>query len=441
MEKLAMLGGPRAVPRELGHVDWPIVTDDDRAAVLRALDSGRLISNAEGEQEVRALEAEWAERIGARHCAAVGSGTAALQLALAALGVGPGDEVLVPALSFVASALAALHQLAVPAFVDVDPVTFNLSPADLERRITPRTRAVIVVHLHGLPAEMDEIMAIAARHGLDVVEDAAQAHGAVYRGRQVGTIGRVNCFSLNVAKNLPTCGEGGLVTTDEEALHDAVVMGRQFGEMLRDGQERPYTSQVLGWNHKLNVIQAAFTRSQLTRFDEYATAREANVVRFLDRLAQLPGVRVPRCPSDRTHAWHILRMRFDPAAMGLDGVAPGALRRALHRALRAEGVPMSRYQLVPLPGQPVFQERRGYGQGYPWAVPGLPEPRYDPADFPETAAVIEDSLTLQKRHVNPSTGPLLERYADGFEKVWAHRDVIANAARSLMRPRAAAAAR
>jgi dTDP-4-amino-4,6-dideoxygalactose transaminase len=445
MEKLAMLGGTRAVPRELAHVEWPIITDEDRAAVLRALDSGKLISNADGEREVTGLEADWAARVGVAHCAAVGSGTSALQLALMALGVGPGDEVLVPALSFIASALAPLHQLAVPVFVDVDPVSFNLSPADMERRITDRTRAVIVVHLHGLPADMDEIGAVATRRGLAVVEDAAQSQGVAYGGRQVGSIGRVGCFSLNVAKNLPTCGEGGLVTTDETALHETVVMARQFGEVLKEGEERSYVSHVLGWNHKINVVQAAFTRSQLTRFDEYRRGREATVRRFLGRLAGLPGLRVPMCPDDREHAWHILRFRFDAAAMGLDGVAPGAVRRALHRALRAEGVPVSQYQLVPLPAQKVFQDRTGYGRGYPWAVPGLPEQRYDVEEYPATIEVIEDSLTLQKRHLNPFAGEQLERYADGFEKVWANLDVVANIARSMdYRPawrRAVAAAR
>jgi dTDP-4-amino-4,6-dideoxygalactose transaminase len=431
MEKLAMLGGPRAVPKDLARVEWPIITDDDRAAVLRALDSGKLISNAEGEQEVKGLEAEWAARIGARHCAAVSNGTSAIQLALGALGIGPGDEVIVPALSFIASALAPLHQLAVPVFCDVDPVTFNIAPDRIEERISPRTRAILVVHLHGLPADMDEIDAVAARHGLDVIEDAAQAHGTTYRGRPVGTIGRIATFSLNVAKNLPTCGEGGLVTTDEPALHESVVMARQFGEALEDGEERSYVHHVLGWNHKLNPIQAAFTRSQLARFDEYGELREHNVTRFLGRLTQLPGVRVPGCPADRSHAWHILRFRFDAAALGLDGVQPGALRKALHRALRAEGVPMSQYQQVPLPGQKVFQVRDGFGHGVPWTLPGLPEPRYDVRDYPSTLAVIEDSLTLQKRHLNPFATEALERYADGFEKVWENLDVVGKFARSM----------
>src|SRR6266487_3734511 len=179
MQTLAIFGGTPAVPRELRHVDWPIVTDEDRQAVLETL----------------------------------ASGTAALALALFALGVGPGDEVLVPALSFIASGLAPLHQLAVPVFVDIDPVTFNIDPAAAAASITSRTAAILAVHLHGLPADMAAIDQLARAHGLAVIEDAAQAHGATWRGRKVGGLGQAGAFSLQVTKNLPTCGEGGLLTT------------------------------------------------------------------------------------------------------------------------------------------------------------------------------------------------------------------------------------
>ncbi|HXM57054.1 MAG TPA: aminotransferase class V-fold PLP-dependent enzyme, partial [Candidatus Dormibacteraeota bacterium] len=220
MEKLAMLGGARAVPPG-GVPRWPVVTEADELAVHGVLASGRFTSASSGEREIKRLEREWADFVGVRHCVAVSTGTAALSLALAALGVQPGDEVIVPALGFIACAVAPLHLLAAPVFADIDPVTFNVDPAAVEAAITPRTRVIMAVHLHGLPADMDPILAIAARHGIDVIEDAAQAHGAAYRGRMVGSLGRVNAFSLNVSKNLPTCGEGGLVTTD-----DADVQGR-----------------------------------------------------------------------------------------------------------------------------------------------------------------------------------------------------------------------
>lgn len=406
-----MLGGPRAVPRELGRVDWPVVTEADRDAVLRVLDSGRLVANADGEEEVPALEREWAAQAGVPRCLAVASGTAALQLALSALGVGPGDEVLVPALSFAATALAALHQGAAPVFVDVRPDSFNLDPDLLEPAITERTRAVVAVHLHGLPADMDRILAVAARHGLPVVEDAAQAHGAVYRGRPVGSLGAAGCFSLNATKNLPTCGEGGLVTTASPDLARRMERRRLFGEELRAGEPRRYLSLEVGWNHKLSPVQAAFARSQLDRFAGYEARRQANVRAFLDRLAGLPGLVLPACPEDRSHVWHILRFRLDPCALGLDAPA-AALRRALHRALRAEGVPVSRYQEAPLPVQAAFGGA-------------------DPARFPVAAAALDGSLCLQRRQLNPDAGELLQRCADGFEKVWQHLDVVAGYARAL----------
>src|SRR5213080_350074 len=165
---------------------WPAITDGDRAAVARVLDRG-VLSGA-GAPEMRGLEVEFAATVGARFCLATNSGTAALHIALAAAGIGAGDEVIVPALSFIATAQAVLHQGATPVFADIDPVTYNLDPADAPRRVTSRTRAIVPVHLHGLPADMDAIDTIAQGAGLTVIEDAAQAHGALYKGRAVGTL-------------------------------------------------------------------------------------------------------------------------------------------------------------------------------------------------------------------------------------------------------------
>ncbi|MFF6773015.1 DegT/DnrJ/EryC1/StrS family aminotransferase [Streptomyces sp. NPDC012637] len=427
MSKLAAFGGTAAVPRDRRHVDWPLVEDEDRKAVLDALDGARLVSNSDGANPVSTLEERWARRFGYEHCVAVSTGTAALSLALAALGVGPGDEVIVPAMSFIATGLAPVHQMAVPVFADIDPVTFNIDPDDIERRITDRTRAIIPVHLHGAPADMDRITDIARRHGLAVVEDAAQAPGATHRGRPVGSIGDAGAFSLQATKNIPTCGEGGLLVTGDAGLAEAVRKGRQFGEVIEAGRDRDYVSYGLGWNHKMNALQAAFTDAQLARFDDYESMRQRNVTEFLGRLAELPGLGVPTALPDTTHAWHILRFRFDPAAFGLDGVRPEALRSALRRLLRAEGVPMSQYQLMPLPDQKVFVDRVGFGSGYPWTVTGAPAP-VKGEGYPVARAVIADSLTLQKRHLHPGSGELLRLYADAFEKVWANRDMVATLA-------------
>ncbi|GIF96660.1 DegT/DnrJ/EryC1/StrS family aminotransferase [Catellatospora citrea] len=428
MSKLAAFGGTAVVPREMRRVEWPRVEDDDRKAVMDALD-GALVSDTDGVNPVAVLENSWADHFGFGHCVAVSNGTAALSLALAALGVGPGDEVIVPALSFIATGLAPVHQMAVPVFADIDPVTFNIDPDDIERRITDKTAAIIPVHLHGAPADMDRITAIAARHGIPVIEDAAQAPGATHRGRPVGGIGTAGAFSLQVSKNIPTCGEGGLLVTGDAELAAAMRRGRQFGEVIESGRDRDYISYGLGWNHKMNGLQAAFTTAQLARFDEYERARQHNVTTFLARLAKLPGLQVPTALPDTTHVWHILRFRFDPAAFGLDGVRPEALRSTLRRLLRAEGVPMSQYQLMPLPDQKVFVDRLGFGSGYPWSVTGAPA-TVAGEGYPVTRAVIADSLTIQKRHLNPGAGELLDLYADAFEKVWANSDMVATLAKA-----------
>jgi len=195
---------------------WPVLGPADLEAVSRVL--GRGVLSGAGAPEVRGLEAEVAALLGARFCLATNSGTAALHVALAAAGVGPGDEVIVPALSFIATAQAVLHQGGQPVFADVDPRTYTLDVRDAARRVTPRTRAIVPVHLHGLPADMDAVQLLAQSAGLTVVEDAAQAHGATYRGRPAGTLGAMAAFSLNSTKNL-AAGEGGLFVTDAEELY------------------------------------------------------------------------------------------------------------------------------------------------------------------------------------------------------------------------------
>ena len=422
-ERLAILGGERAVPGSQPGTEWPVVTDEDREAVIGAL-SGPLVSDTDGATPVSQFEERWAETCQAEYCVATCNGTAALTICLAALGIGPGDEVIVPAISMIASGLAPLHNMAIPVFVDVDPVTFNLDPEAVRAAITPRTAAIMPVHMHGQPCDMDSICALAKQHGLAVGEDAAQAQGATYHGRPMGSIGDMTAFSLQYTKTLPTCGEGGMLTTDNEELAAKARMAREFGEVIRPGKPRDYMSYRLGWNAKLSSVQAAFSLSQLDRFESYARRRGANVTAFLDRVSALPGLVVPVPAAGTEHSWYMLRFRLDPGAAGLSGVTPERFRIVIHRLLRAEGVPVSRYQKLTLPEQKVFADHVGFGKDYPWAV-AEPGPV---SDCPVAKAVLADSLTLQKRHLNPEAGPALQRYADGFEKVWRHLDVVARMA-------------
>ncbi|WP_017582721.1 DegT/DnrJ/EryC1/StrS family aminotransferase [Nocardiopsis valliformis] len=416
MNALAMLGGPRTVPPEMNGGPWPVVTEQDENAVLRVLRSGRLTAASADEAEVPALEDAWARQVGTENCTAVASGTAALQAALTALGIGPGDEVVLPALTMNATAHAVCRTGADPVFADIEPDTFTLSADRARDATTSRTGALLPVHLHGLPADMDGLSALARERGVPVVEDAAQSHGALHRGRATGALGEIGCFSLHPSKNLPACGEGGLITTDSADLHNALAEIRNFGERPPTGT-RGYVALRSGSNFRMSPMMAAFARSQLERMPEYAESRQRSVTALLTRLAGLPGLRVPVVPEGRTHAWHIIRFRLVPEELDLPDVPTPALRAALHRVLRAEGVAVSRYQTAPLPAHPAFR------------APGAGAERIT-EEFPVSCATVDGSLCLQRRHMGPDSGPTLSAYADAFEKVWSHMDLVRRMARS-----------
>mgnify|MGYP001606605663 CR=1 FL=1 len=382
---------------------WPILTAADRDAVLRVLDRG-VLSGA-GAPEMRALEAEFAAFVGARFCLATNSGTAALGIALAAAGVGPGDEVIVPALSFIATAQAVLHVGAEPVFADVDPATYTIDPEDAAGRVTPRTRAIIPVHLHGLPADMNAIQALARDRGLTVIEDAAQAHGARYHDRTVGTLGDMAAFSLNSTKNLPA-GEGGLFVTDSETLWARAARARFDGiePPAKWDPERPLDDEAeglattAGWMYLPGELTCALARAQLERLAATTARSQLNAQRFTERLAALPGVEPPAVPPDRTHVFHKYRVRLHPERAGLR-LAPRELRDRLLVALRAEGVEAVLWQVAPLPAHPLFAR---------------PEP------YPEAVTALDGSLIIGSQSCPLFAQPpeVVEAWAEGFVKAW-----------------------
>jgi dTDP-4-amino-4,6-dideoxygalactose transaminase len=382
---------------------WPILTDADRQAIARVLDRG-VLSGA-GAPEVKALEAEFAAAVGTRFCLATNSGTSALHIALAAAGVGPGDEVIVPALSFIATAQAVLHQGATPVFADVDAGTYNIDPADADRRVTSRTRAIVPVHLHGLPADMDAIDALARRHRLTVVEDAAQAHGALYKGRAVGTLGEMAAFSLNSTKNLPA-GEGGLFVTDSEDFYaraarvrfDGLEPPSKWSATHPLDDEADGHATLRGWMYLPGELTSALARSQLQRLAETTARSQRNAARLGERLAGLPGVDPPRIPPDRTHVFHKYRVRLDPERAGLR-LGPAALRDRVLEALRADGVEAVRWQTAPLPAHPLFAFRESY---------------------PNAEGALASTLVIGSQSYPLFAQPLdvVDAWAAGFEKVW-----------------------
>lgn len=272
--------------------------DEIDAAVARVLDSGWYILG----EEVEAFEAEYAAFCEATHCVGVGNGLDALTLALRALGIGAGDEVIVPSNTYIATWLAVSAVGATPVPVEPNEATYNIDPGRIEAAITPRTKAILPVHLYGQPADMDPILAIADKHGLAVVEDAAQAHGARYKGRRIGAHGDIVCWSFYPGKNLGAMGDGGAITTNRADLAERVRMLRNYGSREK------YVNEVRGVNSRLDPIQAAVLRVKLKHLDEWNGRRARLAGQYSEALADV-GLTLPHVPDWAEPAWHLYVVR------------------------------------------------------------------------------------------------------------------------------------
>jgi dTDP-4-amino-4,6-dideoxygalactose transaminase len=269
------------------------------AAARRVLDSGWYILGP----ELEAFEAQFAAYCRVRHCLGVGNGLDALHLILRAYGIGPGDEVIVPAHTFIATWLAVTYCGATPIPVEPDMTSGNLDPERLEAAITPRTRAVIAVHLYGQPADMDAIRDITESRDIRLIEDAAQAHGARYKGRLVGSLGDAAGFSFYPSKNLGALGDGGAVVTDDPSLAKTIVQLRNYGSRQK------YQHELRGWNSRLDELQAAFLSVKLTTLDAANTARRQAAAQYMEELADLPEITLPSVPPWADPAWHLFVIR------------------------------------------------------------------------------------------------------------------------------------
>ncbi|MET0650229.1 MAG: DegT/DnrJ/EryC1/StrS family aminotransferase [Pyrinomonadaceae bacterium] len=303
-------------------------------AIQRVLDTSAFVLG----REVEAFERAFAEYVGARACVGVSNGTAAIQLALQACGVGAGDEVIVPANTFFATAEAVSTAGATPVFVDCDPVTCNIDANQIEAVVTERTRAVIPVHLYGQPADLDAVSEVARRHDLIVIEDAAQAHGARYKGNRVGALGRAGCFSFYPGKNLGAYGEGGAVVTD-----DAEVARRL--RMLRDhGSEQKYRHEIVGYNMRLEGIQGAVLGVKLKHLDYWNALRRRHAARYREMLAPLAESGALALPLEADYAEHVYHLF----------VIQADARDTLQRYLSAAGVQTGIHYPVPVHLQPAY---------------------------------------------------------------------------------------
>jgi len=297
------------------------------AAVSKVLESAQFVLG----DEVAAFERDFAAYCGAKHGIAVNSGTSALHLALLAAGVKPGDEVITVPFTFVATVAAIEYTGARPVFVDIDPITFTIDPSQIEGAITPRTKAILPVHLYGQMADMDAVLGIADRHGLLVIEDACQAHGAEYGGRRAGSLGVSGCFSFYPGKNLGAYGEGGMVVTSRDDHAQTIRMLRDWGQ--RPGQR--YQHVLKGFNYRMEGLQGAILRVKLKYLEGWTEARRARAALYDRGLAESSGVRTPHALRNRRHVYHIYAVRT-------------ADRHALQHALQSEGIHTGLHYPIPV---------------------------------------------------------------------------------------------
>ena len=357
MAKLALLGGSpvRAKP----YLSWPLFDETEVNAVTEAVRSGKWW-RYEGDR-VEAFEKAFAATHGAGYGIACASGTAALEIILGAMGLGPGDEVIVPSYTFIASASAIVINQATPVFADVQPDTYNISPECFEEAVTERTKAVVAVHFAGFPSDMDEIMRIAIKRGVLVVEDAAHAHGGEYRGKMMGSIGDAAAFSFQASKNM-TCGEGGISLCGSAELAEKIFSRHTFGRM----PGRPwYEHYIMGTNLRMTEMQAAILLAQLARLKRQTEERLKNAdvldAAFGNRPEEF-GLMRPRDEGTKKRAYHLYMLRYLNG-----GRLKGISRELFSEAMRAEGVGVNPGYGMPLYRQEVFKTvARPAGQAVPY---------------------------------------------------------------------------
>ena len=417
---LALFGGRPAVTEPTAFT-WPPITPADIAAVTALLERGE-ISYYGREGEVARLEDEFAAYVGVPHALSCSSGTAALHSAFFGIGLQPGDEVIAPTFTFLSTVMPLFVVNAVPVLVDCEPDTGNIDPAAIEGAITPRTRAIVVVHINGHACDMDPIAEIARRRGLRLIEDCSHAHGATVQGVPVGGIGDVSIFSLQGSK-LTAAGQGGLLLTrNREVFERAVMLGhfrvRAFDDVASP-EYRAFAATGYGLNYRMHPLAAALARRQFQDLDAYIDGRTANLERLSARLAPIPGIDPPARKAYATrHSYYNYKPQYRADELeGLD-------RRVYIEALRAEGAPVEASTSLPLHCEALFQVRDDGSRTY-----GREENRrtYAPGDLPNAELHAKHALRIPT-YTAPRAA-LMDQIADAFEKVYEARFQLLDRAR------------
>ena len=405
-QKLALFGGNPVRTRPF--TAWPVFGQAEEKRLLRTLRSGNW-GRLQG-CEVSEFENRFAAQHGCKHGIAVVNGTVSLRIALLAAGIRAEDEVIVPPYTFLSTASAVIEANAVPVFADINLETFNLDPKAVKAALTRRTKAIIPVHFAGQVADMTAIMAIARKHKLVVIEDAAHAHGASYQNRPAGSIGHMASFSFQSSKNL-TAGEGGIITTNDDTLAESCRSIQNCGRVPGGVW---YEHHVISGNHRLGEFQGAILNAQLDRLETQTKTRERNGRYLASRLAKLPGLHPQMRPAECTrHSYHLFMLR-------IDGDVFGAPRAAVLKALQAEGIPCSGGYGFSLPQQPLFRNK-AFGPYLPKASARL---NYDATRCPNSDLICREQGVWLEHNLFLGPRADMDDIARALEKIYENRDVL-----------------
>jgi len=423
MSKLALLGGKQI--REVSFPNRISMGGEEKAAALRVLDSdvlsgfvgaaGRFFN---GGKEVVSFENQWADEYGFKHAISTNSWTTGLQVAMGAIGIEPGDEVICPPYTMSASATVAMFYGGIPVFADIDADRFSICPADVELKITKRTKAIVVVHLFGCPADMDPIMKLASRYNLKVIEDAAQAPGVVYRGAPVGAIGDIGGFSLNFHKHIQT-GEGGLIVTndDEFALRSRLI--RNHGENAATDYGVSDLSNTIGSNYRYTELQAAIASVQFTKLKGMLRHR-AILADYLDkRLSDIPGLSIQKIEDDSSHAYYMYPILFDESMLGVSrSTFVKAVNAELPEAKYWDTTPLAEGYVKPLYWNDVYQKQIALGKnGFPFSFNKDVTYCYDKGICPVVERLYAKELMISPLVREGMELADIKAFADAIEKV------------------------
>jgi dTDP-4-amino-4,6-dideoxygalactose transaminase len=431
MGQLAITGG--APLRSAIYPGRRTMGEAEKQAVIDVMDSDKLSSffGSPGDQwlggeRVKEFERKWADKYGFKHAISVNSWTTGLMTAVGAVGIGPGDEVICSPYTMSASATAALFYGGIPVFADIDPDTFNITAETIEKVITPRTRAILVVHIFGQAADMDPIMALARKHGIKVIEDAAQAPGVFYKGRPIGAIGDIGGFSLNYHKHVHT-GEGGMLVTNDDQVALRAQLIRNHAENLVEAQGVDDLTNMIGSNYRLTELQAAIGSVQLDRLDGYLDHRNKMAQHLSAQLATIPGFTPPVLAEGAGHAYYCYPVRYDAAVTGIKReLFVRAVNAELPPPVPGEVVPLAQAYVRPLYLAPLYQKKIALGgKGFPWTMQPDVDYRYAKGLCPVTERMHEQEMLLPTVIREPLTTADVDDFVAAIRKVLAHKDELA----------------